>query len=236
MSRYAAFIVLAGCIANHGDEGMVVLNNTAPSGATCTLTGDPSQPFISHGVINLLSLSGYGLTPLIQSRISPLMNGDPAERTILLQGANIDLAVASATSDGASVTVTLPADATHFKQLFSGALPAAGSINVGFELIPADALVAIAQQTNAASARVSVEVISTSTIFGTLGGDQIESTPFSYAVTVCSDCVINDLGPCAGVVGTVRTGDACNVFQDGIVDCCEDAVGTLVCPAAAPGA
>jgi hypothetical protein len=51
-------------------------------------------------------------------------------------------------------------------------------------------------------------------------------------VTVCSDCIINDLGAC-GTKAAQNLGDPCNPYQDGIVDCCDTAGGGLICPAPA---
>jgi hypothetical protein len=234
-----ALAVLAGCslTTNHGDEGMVVLGNTAASGTTCMFTGDPAQPLTTHGIIDALAATPYLLTPLVQSRITPIENGDPLQRTILFGGANVDLAVVAASANGATASVTLPSDATHFKVVFSGALPPMGDANVSFDLVPADAIQAIAMQTNALTTpHVDVEVQSTVTIFGTLGTDgnaKVEAGPFSYGVTVCNDCVVNDLGSCLNVTGTVRTGNPCNLFQDGIVDCCQNMAGMETCPAVA---
>jgi hypothetical protein len=54
-------------------------------------------------------------------------------------------------------------------------------------------------------------------------------------VTVCNNtqglCVVVDNGVCP-FTGTPRTGNACNIFQDGVVDCCRDATtNNLICPA-----
>src|SRR5436309_2946438 len=76
-----AVLALAAC-ANSGDEGMIVLNNTAVT-ATCTLTGSSSQPFIAHGQIYAKSPNGYLLTPLIQSRVVMTDSTDVSQRTIL---------------------------------------------------------------------------------------------------------------------------------------------------------
>src|SRR5687768_3032036 len=109
MLRLAALapLVLVACV-DTGDEGMYVLNNTAVGG-TCSLTGSPEQPFISHGTINYLSTSAYVLTPLIQSRIvASETDTDTAQKTIQLRGADVTLtlkAVSIQHADG-SVTTT----------------------------------------------------------------------------------------------------------------------------------
>jgi hypothetical protein len=86
--------------------------------------------------------------------------------------------------------------------------------------------------------RAHVQIVATATVVGDYYGDEIEASPFQFPLTVCNDCVVNDLGLCSLVAaGTaVRQGNACNPFQDGAIDCCEDDTsGALVCPAAVQG-
>lgn len=239
LASLTAVLALSAC-ANQGDEGFSVLNNTAVTD-TCALTGDPAQPFIAHGQIYSKSPQGYLLTPLIQSRVSASGVGsgaaiDPSTRTIYLKGANIDLEVKAASiehADGSfsTPTVTLPANLAKRSALFSAALPPAGSVNVGFEMIPVETIRAI--ETSAAPAatdRMRVEVLATVTVLGDLNGDDMSAQPFTFPVTVCNDCVVHNFGACPMTIAAPRKGNACNVYQDGDVDCCVDANGILTCP------
>jgi hypothetical protein len=65
------------------------------------------------------------------------------------------------------------------------------------------------------------------TIHGDLGGDEVSASPFHFPISVCTDCVVNIVGACPAA-GT-QTGNPCNVFQDGVVDCCTSG-SQLVCP------
>jgi hypothetical protein len=229
-------LLLVGC-TDQGDEGMTVLNNTAITGATCTATGDPNQPFQSHGQIYASSSLGYQLTPLIQSRISATSGMqvlEPLSRTIQLRGADISLTLkaVSVETDGA-FTVTQPDTlVSQFSVLFSGSLPPSGAVNVGFDAIPPSALRQIMQQVNAnpATSRINAEVLAEVTIRGDLGGSGVTSTPFYYPISVCNDCVVVNNGACPMTIAAPRPGNPCNPYQDGIVDCCTDASGNLVCP------
>jgi hypothetical protein len=215
----AAALALGGCPANNnGDAPMVVLNNSAVTqgSTTCTLSGDPNQPFTSQGVISTLSPVPYLLTPLIESRITALA-GQESQRTISLQGADVTL----------SSSVALPS--TSFQSLASGFLaPNGGTTNVTINLVPVDDITAIANTlgTNPGS----VEVVASVTLFGLLGGDRVDAVLFQYGVTVCNNCVVFDNGACPLTVTTARLGNPCNVFQDGNVDCCRDGNNALVCP------
>jgi hypothetical protein len=239
LATLTAVLALSAC-ANQGDEGFSVLNNTAVVD-TCTLTGDPGQPFIPHGEIFVGSPQGYLLHPLVQSRVSASGAGsgaavDPSTRTIFLKAANIDLEIKAVTIEHADHTfanpaVTLPAAMAKQSALFSAALLPAASVNVSFEAIPVQVIRAIETAVNpAADDRWRAEVLATVTIIGDLNGDDMSAQPFTFPVTVCNDCVVNNLGTCP-TTAMPRTGNACNPYQDGIIDCCEDAEGFLTCPA-----
>jgi hypothetical protein len=226
-----AALVLVGC-ANSGDEGMIVLNNTAVAGDTCALTGEAGQAFMSHGQIYAQSNLGYTLTPLIQSRVSTATVGggtgmttpvDPLTKTIFLRGADVSLTLkAVSIESGGQYTVTQPeTNIAQFSVLFSGSLPPSGTVNVGFEVITPAMLNSIVQMSgaNISSQNLNAEVLAEVTIRGDLNGSEIEALPFYYPISVCTDCVV------------VNLGNACNPFQDGIVDCCTDASNNLICPA-----
>ena len=232
-------VLLVGCVANSGDEGMVVLNNTAPPTTGCLLTGMSSQPFISHGEISTLSPSAYLFTPLIESRLAGTASttgGTDLQHTIQLQGARVSLEVKGASvqhADGSfsSPTITLSGAAAKFTTLFAGSVTPLGTVNVGMDLIPIPTIASIAQQSGAtATDHMHVEVLATATIYGQVGGSDITAQPYQFPVTVCNDCVVVDNGQCPLVITTPRLGDACNPYQDGVVDCCRDASNRLICP------
>jgi hypothetical protein len=114
--------------------------------------------------------------------------------------------------NGANITLTATQDGANvslaeslFSTPVSGTIPPGGTINVAFPIIPVDVLSAFENATT------QTEVVANVTVFGTEGGD---------------------LGTCVGLTSTVNLGNPCNPFQDGIVDCCEDAITKdLICPA-----
>jgi hypothetical protein len=215
-------LALGACVS-HGDEGMVVLNNTSVGMATaCSLTGDPGQPFESQGTISVFSPGPYLVTPLIESRITadPTNPDQVLQRTIQLQGAHVHLSIPAGST---SVTTTAAMD---FDALFSGDLPPQGTANVAFDLIPEQLISDVGALSGSS---VHVEVVASVTVFGSLAGDRIDATPWQYPVTICNDCVVNPIGACGSVTATNK-GNPCNPFQDGVVDCCTMGA-SLVCPA-----
>jgi len=248
-------LALAGCVADGGDEGLVVRNNLAPDGTSCELSPETDAPFLSRGTIHVRSPNPYLLSPLIESRITAVM-GQESARTVSLMGARIDLAIGPITAEdaqgnttfsctapdganpcfgGAELTALADAAITKFRSLFSAPLPPNNGLTAAtFDLIPTQALREIERKagTLAAGARLRAQVVATATVYGRLGGGEVQSLPFVYPVTVCNDCVVNPGKECSLTPASFvpRPGNPCNLYQDGIVDCCTEGA-TLVCPA-----
>lgn len=238
MLRLAALMPLAlvACV-DTGDEGIYVLNNTAVTGE-CTLSGSPDQASIGHGLIHYLSPTAYVMTPLIQSRIAAQMNIDDTSRTVQLRGADIVLTLEAVTvehADGSFTTTQPEKSLAMFSTLFSGAVPPGGSVNAFVDAIPPPTLRQIATESGAdvATESFNAEVLAQVVIRGEINDNTVTSAPYLFPITVCNDCVVSNLGACPLPSGVqVRTGNACNPYQDGVVDCCTDTDGRLVCPAA----
>ena len=221
-----AFVGLASGCANDGDAGMFVLNNSAPpAGTVCTFTGAQAQLFTSAGSISAYSTetnaaaSGYILSPLIESRITTTSDVQIPQRTIHLEGANITAQV-----NGNGVK-------QQYTALFAGSLAPGGTTNVSFEALPVPSIMAFEP-----SKTDNILVVLTVQIFGTLGGSRIDADPFQYPVTIVGEgkgIVFGVTNLCTVPGSVARTGNACNPFQDGTVDCCLSKSGRLVCPAIA---
>lgn len=245
MRRTLVFCSLLGCAANDGDGGMIVLNNSATAADTCSFTADVNEPFLASGTLVLNSPSPYLLTPLIQSKITPVM-GMELQQTIEFRGAKIDLDIPTIKTHAGGTTNTYSFDSselstmhdqgiTHFKSLFSGSVGPQGFANVAFDIVPLELLDAINAKIGSDPGSLDAEVVANITVFGDIGGNEVDSDLFVYPVTVCTDCITNIIGSCDMVPTgtTVRIGDPCNPFQDGVVDCCISG-NTTVCPAPVP--
>ncbi|MBV8759043.1 MAG: hypothetical protein JO257_17270 [Deltaproteobacteria bacterium] len=231
-------LAFAGCVADNGGEGFVIVSNESLSGGnTCSVVASSNGPFQSRGEISLYSPSGYVFTPVLQSNITTESMMDMIQRTITLQGANVELTVNALTIGHADGTFTKAMPPTlmgtdgKFLSQFSGSLAPGGLTGIAFEVIPATTLGAIRQAAGTVGAGDTVDAEVTATIkpFGEMGGGRVDGHPFKYPVSVCTNCVVRDLGACP-VMNVTNKGNPCNVFQDGVVDCCESA-GGLLCPA-----
>jgi hypothetical protein len=238
-----------GCdsiLAHTGDEGMIILGNTAlASGSTtCTFTGQLGQPYISSGQINTATNAGYLFNPLLQSNITAPM-GSELIKTITLTGADVALTVESVTMSNIDTnapitppTITLASADSAFQALFGGTLPPnEGTSNVSFPIIPLSAINSIyTQAAPTASEALNVTVEAHITVYGNLGGSRIDALPFDYPVTVCNDCVIDIAGNCP-VMTAAAAGNPCNQYQDIDVECCLSPDGSgeeLLCGSNAP--
>jgi hypothetical protein len=230
-------LAFAGCAADSGGEGFVILSNefVMPGTTVCSVTAAATGPFVSHGMISTQSQSGYVFTPVMESNITAVP-GEELTRTITLQGANIELTVAAMTvghADGSFTKATPPAltgTDGKFQSQFAGSLPPNSGISgMIFEIVPVTTISAIKTAAAlGAGDTLDAEVTATIKPFGEMGGSRVDGKEFKYAVSVCSDCIVHDIGACP--MTGMNNGNPCNVFQDGVVDCCESASG-LVCPA-----
>ena len=226
-----AFSSLVGCLAadGAGDEAIYISKALAPND-TCTFNSSESEPFIGHGVISVISPAPYLIFPQMKSRIVTADASEQEQKTIQIRGARVTLEFKD-TAIGNLVS----ADNKKFQSLFTAPLaPNAGSVTDGmFELIPDGALASIAAS-KAGDPNFETEVVGKIPVFGNLAGDEVTSQEFQFPVTICSNCVTAAFGlaafPTCPVMSSGRAGNACNPWQDGVVDCCTQD-GSLVCPA-----
>jgi hypothetical protein len=227
---------LGGCTADNGDEGIFITSNVVP-GANCTFTASASEPFVAHGTYSIFSPSGYRFHPQMRSRITAAA-GQESQRTIILEGARVTLTFPDESVFTAAQQEDLRSRGImRFSSLFTAPLsPNGGLADGAFDLItPAllDELVAAKGNGILAADAPSfrAEVVATVVVYGDMSGDEITSQEFQFPVTICNDCVVNELGACPLPMGTAltNTGNVCNPYQDGIVDCCRMGAD-VVCP------
>jgi len=225
---------LGGCVANGGDESILVLKNVVAD-ATCTASSSSAEVGLSHGRLDLLLPSGYLFIAQLKSRITAL-TGQEDQRTIITSGARVDITFPNSTVFSAAELADLRSSGlTHFKQLFSVVIsPNGGIADAPFDLIPVDLVDRIAAKTTP-SAAFRMEAVATFTVDGDMSGQGVTSQAFTYAITIGNGVGVNITGLCSDVKAgfVARTGYACNPAQDGVVDCCVSG-SRLVCPAAAP--
>lgn len=227
---------LGGCAADTGDEGIFITRNVVP-GDGCTFTASATEPFLAHGTYSVFSPGAYRFHPQMKSKITATAAQENA-RTIIVEGARVTLTFPDESVFTAAQQEDLRSRGImRFSSLFSAPLsPNGGLADGALDLItPAllDELVAAKGNgilaANAPSFRA--EVVATVVVYGDMSGDEITSQEFQFPVTICNDCVVNELGTCPLPMGTTITnvGNVCNPYQDGTVDCCRMGAD-VVCP------
>jgi hypothetical protein len=230
----------AGCLANGGDESMLVLRNIVPMVTTtgCTTNSTTAELGLAGGSLSVtpstgLQLVGYHVIAQLQSRITA-NTGQESQRTILLRGANVDITFPGSSLFSAAELAAMKASTlTHFMIPFSGFLPPNGSLaDAPFELIPADLATTVGAKPNF----TGVLALATFQVVGDLGGGDVTSQKFQYPVSFVPEPYIVNNGACSALSASFkpRVGDVCNLGQDGATDCCTD-TGRLVCPAVGTG-
>ena len=236
MLRLAALIPLAlvACV-DSGDEGLYVVNNSAVTGTSCVLNGSPTQPQLGHGLIHVNSTLPYVMTPLLQSRIATAENVDEVSKTIQLRGADVTLTLkaVSIERDGQFTTTNPETQLTQFSTLFSGSVAPGASVNAFVDIIPPETIRSVVAMSgaNVETDSLNAEVLASVVVKGEINDDGIESQPYLYPVTICNDCVFINRGLCTDFTGAASTGNACNPYQDGVVDCCTHSMTGYTCPA-----
>jgi hypothetical protein len=224
-------VTVAAC-ANSGDEGIQIVDNMFP-GAQCAL--DPTTTtFKARGAIDLYSTAPYTFNALLRSRVTAIM-GQENQKTIFAQGARVDITFTDPSALGlapADLTDLQTKGLTKFTSRFSAPIPP-NSNSVGQYDLVTPALLEFIKSKVDASKSVRVGLLTSVVVFGDMAGSQVTSQPYEYPITVCNDCVVNVVSTCGTLpMGFMaRSGDPCNISQDGPVDCCTSAAGKLVCPA-----
>lgn len=241
MRSFTIPLLLAGlgaCVDNSSDGAIFITKNVAP-GDDCTFTSTEGELFLPHGVWSVHSPGGYQMFPQMTSRITATAD-QIDQRTIILQGGRVDIEFADAQLASELDLARLESEGiTKFQSRFSAPLLPNGGITDGsVELLTRrliDEIIAVRpgiDATDGSEPTFSTELLASLVVFGDLAGDEVTSQTFTFPVTLCNNCVVNIVGACPLPADAMpRSGNACNPFQDGNVDCCVEADGDLACPA-----
>jgi hypothetical protein len=221
--------LLAGCLADGGDESILVLKNVVPKEG-CTVTPSESETALVSGALDVQARTGYLFFAQLKSRITATA-AQLDQRRIITRGANVDITFSDSTLFSATELADLDAKhLLHFMSPFSiDIAPNGGITDVPFEAIPAELAREVGGRPNFSSvvAQLSFKVV------GDLSGGNVTSQSYTFSVTLLNNGLLNDKGLCSTVKTSFapRVGNPCNAGQDFIVDCCTESTGLRVCPA-----
>jgi len=206
-----------------GAESMLLLRNQQPTEG-CQISVNPTGAYQPAGRIDVSSAQGYRFTPLIQNLAQSNMN---SMKRIFIEGANVDIEFLNANPPTVGAGLE---NSINFRAPFSGSVESNGFTTFDFTIVTRELLADLADDVTPTN---SIQLSANITIVGELDGDSVESNTFKYPVEVCDGCMRNVLGPCLGLDEglAISQGGVCNTNQDGQLDCCTAADGSLTCPA-----
>jgi hypothetical protein len=230
-------VSLAACA--HDDSTLFVFDVLAGtvSGTTCTFTADPTQPFISSGLLDAELTNEYEATFLVANQM--VTQADPTipqteSAFITINHANVRITNPDGSAIRSYSTVT---SASVFPA--SGTTPSFVPATV--PIIDQQALTMIAGIGGGSLVRVETFV----KFFGkSTGGTSVESNEFQFPVDICAGCLIafpaaeddpaataqpNCNNATAASSGTSSVPTPCRVGQDAPVDCAECKSANAAC-------
>lgn len=238
-SLLVAVAAAPACVSNNEDGGMLILEAVAPQSG-CVVSPTLGEMGITHGQMSSLVPTEYVLIAQVQSRITAEA-GQEANRTVVMNGANIDLTFPNSTLFTSAELADMKSKGiTHFKSLFSAPLqPNAALTDASFAITPRalyDSIYAKAPQARNVPTDMgmefALEVKATITITGKMDGADVTSQPFEFPVGISNtNGVVTIAGTCPLDAGTtVATGNNCGQAQDAPITCCTMG-SSVICPA-----
>lgn len=213
-----ALLVVASCA--HDDSSLFVRQVLAPQGGSsggdsCSYKGDPSQPFLASGVVDVGFLASYRPVVLVGNQLSPTQKTDSFRTEtsrVSLQGATV------------SLTDTQGNELTSFSTLASGFVDPAAGTQPGWgitevTLIDPKTIDGLRTQIPAGGTK---KLVARFKVFGqTLGGQSVETNEAQFPIDVCFGCLVFRPADAAcdatADLGSVRT--PCVFGQDQAIDC-----------------
>jgi hypothetical protein len=219
----AALFGVAAIGCTDEQTGFFIRGNVKIDAPECIARAEDSATLLIGGLLDVGLRTEYVATLLVGSQLTP--RGDKTNlrtETMIatITGAEVHLYTDTGAPDPNSPEFTVPASGVIRPE---SADPGFGVVTA--TLIPGAASVALAAElTDREERRTRVAVVS---VFGkTIGGLDLESSPFTYVITVCEGCsvdfpadaVATGDGSCFGSTSESETAP-CRVGQDDPVDC-----------------
>jgi hypothetical protein len=225
---------LGACVSGADSAPLRILGNVAPA-ADCVVDS-ASTTFLDDGTIESGASVGYVFTPSARNDLQTIGDELTGPKTIYVTHARVLLNFYDPDFQG-----SFDDSLVNFSVATSGALePNGGTAAFSFEIVPPELLAMVGERLGTPSTtnpRPRTVIDAKVQLIGSRGGGggEEESNEYHYPVEVCVGCLAVDVGACADLPSsfTPRTGGACNVAQDGLLDCCD---GFATCPAAPPPA
>ncbi len=238
-----AVSLCAGSGCTNQDETVYVLDAlelTEVASVCSTPAAGPTALAITEGELDVGGITGTTFANPGYLFAPNMVNGaqvdgtDPNVHILNIEGFDTQLVAVNDASSEAMVAALSGMNMVSRTQHVSiGILPAAFSAPI-FPLVDPNQAAAIQQALHAAGVTEDhVQVIVNMVPFGTIDDHAVSGSLFQFPLTFCDGCGVTYLGKCSDypMSFTGSPGGACNLLQDGLLECCTGDNGNLVCPA-----
>jgi hypothetical protein len=217
----------------------VIVQNQVPLSGGCAIPAEVSNSYRGSGDLDVRLVQagapvGYAVFPVMKNNLEP-PEGTADLNRIKVQAFDVDVglpadAPAGAIADLFARLENERPDLLHYSIPFSASISSGGgNTSAAVDAIPAE-LAREIRGTNFLSTTAFAYLTTTIHARGKTDGNRsVTSDPFVFPVRVCDGCLIASVSPCPVSSEPTYMGNACNVAQDDMVDCCSVGTG-LVCP------
>ncbi|MBX3229711.1 MAG: hypothetical protein KIT84_05205 [Labilithrix sp.] len=233
-----ALLVAPACADN--DQSIFIRQALAPSvnrqGGACVYTGDPQQPALFEGVVDVAVRDNYSAILLVGNQM--IQRGDPLAARTEPNRAKITGAIVRVTDANGNSLGEFTSLSQGFVDAATGAVPSFGPIQI--IAIDAPTMSRIANGLAPGQTRL---ILANIRAFGeSLGGVDLETDEYQLPIRVCNRCLISFLtgddpltpgidcnrqtttGGTGGTGGGAEAEPPCSAGQDEVVPCefCQD--------------
>jgi hypothetical protein len=222
-------VAVSACV--HDDSTLFIRNvleqQLVSNGQQCLYTSDPTQTFISSGILDIDFRDTYDAVYLVGNQTVPV--GNPATPNTETSRITIQGGIVRITDSSGNQLKTYTRYTSATIDPLTGTDPSYSPV---FLTILDHDTVESFRGTLSAASRPSVRLVTYVRVYGyTLGGDYVESDEFEFPVDLCQGCLIrfapqdiSDEFPapnCANALGAAATSlpIPCNPGQDDTIDC-----------------
>ncbi|MEA2698326.1 MAG: hypothetical protein QOI66_2597 [Myxococcales bacterium] len=225
-------LALAGC--DLPPHQFFIVQDQVP-GAGCVITTDTTA-YRGQGVLDVRLVSssadaGYVVFPLVKNDLPAPMAGETAQNRIEVKGFDVDivpLGPQPANTDALLQSLD-GGDLMHFRLPWSGVIEPGGGLRSAQVSVISAPLARRLRDTGDLRQKGSfLQLGARIRVSGDRSGS-VDSDPFLFPIRVCDGCLIGRVESCPFAAAPTNAGNACNVAQDDVVDCCTTG-DTLTCP------
>jgi len=196
------------------ETSLFVYGNIARIPPNCDVSWDTGSPMLGRGLMDVAFTQQYVAALLVGNQLTSRGSKQqlrPETMRVYLQGAEITLTDLA----GAVIEEAFSVPGAGFADVSTGPSPGYGGIFV--DLIPAAVGNRLATQLRGSGIGSSRTVIAEVRVFGTaIGGQEMESGPFSFPIDVCYGCAVDF--PLEAITVDPATGEAfCGAQAEGLV-------------------